>query len=349
MQTGCRLHAGARSGSRTSSSFPTIDVRRRRARTRPTGIFTTGELPRCASTAQLTDARELYAVLTGRVNVDRRRAAARTRPRPVRVPRSRRAARAAARLRLLRRRHVAVAAEHDPQPRPALRAAAAVLPAEQQLLEGDDRGRVRTSRACAVTAAATCSSPASAGRSPRVPCSTTRAKAPTTPTATTSRRTSASRGRSGGMADSSGSILGRAEGDSVLRAGYTLGYNRPGMSDFTGTIDDNPGISQTGEPQPHNRQPRHPGLDPLPQPGDLGPPADLPLDARLSDDRRRHRRHHDVRPEPPGAVLADVDGRLAAQADQRHGHRGALRRHALAPAAGRPTTTTRSTSSRTAS
>jgi hypothetical protein len=42
-----------------------------------------------------------------------------------------------------------------------------------------------------------------------------------------------------------GSVFGRNEADSVLRAGYTLGYNRPGTSDFTGTIDDNPGISQS--------------------------------------------------------------------------------------------------------
>jgi hypothetical protein len=49
----------------------------------------------------------------------------------------------------------------------------------------------------------------------------------------------------GGQGGILGSILGRSEGDSVIRAGYTLGYNRPGTADFTGTIDDNPGISQT--------------------------------------------------------------------------------------------------------
>ncbi|MGH9345861.1 MAG: carboxypeptidase regulatory-like domain-containing protein [Vicinamibacterales bacterium] len=36
-------------------------------------------------------------------------------------------------------------------------------------------------------------------------------------------------------------VLG-AEGDSVLRAGFSVGYSRPGMSDFTGGIDDNPGL-----------------------------------------------------------------------------------------------------------
>jgi hypothetical protein len=40
-----------------------------------------------------------------------------------------------------------------------------------------------------------------------------------------------------------GAILGRQESDSVLRGGYTLGYNRPGTSDFTGAIAANPGVS----------------------------------------------------------------------------------------------------------
>ena len=73
-----------------------------------------------------------------------------------------------------------------------------------------------------------------------------------------------------------GGIFGRNEGDSVLRAGYTLGYNRPGMSDFTGTIDDNPGISQSAD--------RNHSLGNLGEPGtilfrnrsDLGAPDDLP-------------------------------------------------------------------------
>jgi hypothetical protein len=42
-----------------------------------------------------------------------------------------------------------------------------------------------------------------------------------------------------------GRLLGSESGDSVLRGGYALAYNRPGMSDFTGAIDDNPGISLT--------------------------------------------------------------------------------------------------------
>lgn len=40
-------------------------------------------------------------------------------------------------------------------------------------------------------------------------------------------------------------IFGAEEGDSVIRAGFSVGYNRPGMSDFTGGIDDNPGLQQS--------------------------------------------------------------------------------------------------------
>jgi hypothetical protein len=76
----------------------------------------------------------------------------------------------------------------------------------------------------------------------------------------------------GGKAGLLGNVFGRNEADSVLRAGYTLGYNRPGTSDFTGTIDDNPGISQTAN--------RNHTLGNLGTPGtillrssDLGPPA----------------------------------------------------------------------------
>jgi hypothetical protein len=77
----------------------------------------------------------------------------------------------------------------------------------------------------------------------------------------------------GGREGLAGRILGGSEGDSVLRAGYTLGYNRPGTSDFTNTIDNNPGISQTAN--------RNHGLNNLGDPGtilfrnraDLGPPA----------------------------------------------------------------------------
>jgi hypothetical protein len=68
-----------------------------------------------------------------------------------------------------------------------------------------------------------------------------------------------------------GSVFGSEEGDSVLRAGYTLGYNRPGMSDFTGAIDDNPGIAQTHSRNHTLGNLGTPGTIFFRNPGDLGP------------------------------------------------------------------------------
>ena len=65
----------------------------------------------------------------------------------------------------------------------------------------------------------------------------------------------------------------------MLRAGYTLGFNRPGMSDFTGSIDDNPGISQTADRNHALGNLGTPGSILFRNRGDLGPPA-VPDDAR---------------------------------------------------------------------
>ena len=40
-----------------------------------------------------------------------------------------------------------------------------------------------------------------------------------------------------------GRLLGSQDGDSVFRAGYSLAYNRPGMSDFSDVFGTNPGIT----------------------------------------------------------------------------------------------------------
>ena len=74
-----------------------------------------------------------------------------------------------------------------------------------------------------------------------------------------------------------GGIVGRAEGDSVLRAGYTLGYNRPGTSDFTGTIDDNPGISQVANRNHTLGNLGTAGSVLFRDASSLGPPSDLPV------------------------------------------------------------------------
>ena len=73
-----------------------------------------------------------------------------------------------------------------------------------------------------------------------------------------------------------GLIAGRNEGDSVVRAGYTLGYNRPGTSDFTGSIDDNPGVSQTANRNHTLANLGTPGSILFRNRADLGPPPNLP-------------------------------------------------------------------------
>ena len=132
-------------------------------------------------------------------------------------------------------------------------------------------------------------------------------------------------------------------------AGYTLAYNRPGMSDFTGAIDDNPGISQTANRNHALGNLGTPGIDPAAQPRRPRPAAASPTtrvypmtDVVTGDIT-------DLRPEPAGAVLADVDGRLAAQARPATSRSKRATSARARSRAGRPTTTTRSTSSRTAS
>jgi hypothetical protein len=63
-------------------------------------------------------------------------------------------------------------------------------------------------------------------------------------------------------------------GDTVLRAGFARAFNRPGMSDFTGRLDDNPGIAITT-----NRSESNDNFGPFPvllRNGDLSP-AEFPL------------------------------------------------------------------------
>ena len=72
------------------------------------------------------------------------------------------------------------------------------------------------------------------------------------------------------------SILGRETGDSVLRAGFSMGYNRPGTSDFTGAIANNPGVSLSAN--------RNHALNNLGSPGSIflrngvAPPPNMPTE-----------------------------------------------------------------------
>jgi hypothetical protein len=69
-----------------------------------------------------------------------------------------------------------------------------------------------------------------------------------------------------------GSLLG-ADGDSVFRAGYSLAYSRNGTSDFSGAMDDNPGIALTADRNQSLGNLGTPGSILLRNRADLGPPA----------------------------------------------------------------------------
>src|SRR5690606_12694771 len=58
--------------------------------------------------------------------------------------------------------------------------------------------------------------------------------------------------------------------------GYSLGYNRPGMSDFTGAVAANPGVTLTANRNHTIGNLGTPGSILFRNRGDLGPPADLP-------------------------------------------------------------------------
>ncbi len=135
----------------------------------------------------------------------------------------------------------------------------------------------------------------------------------------------------------------------MLRAGYSMGYNRPGMSDFTGAIDDNPGISLTANRSHALNNLGTPGSILLRNRGDLGPPPNFPLvrNYPLTDVITG-----DVTIFEPGLQVPYAMTWTAGwqrKIAQRHGGRGALRRHAVPAVVAESTTTTRSTSSRTTS
>ena len=166
---------------------------------------------------------------------------------------------------------------------------------------------------------------------------------PIRPTATTSRRASASPGRSAATPARAhhGPRPGRQRAARWLHAGLRAARN----GRFRDSDRRQSRHLPDREPQPQPRQPGHPGHDPLAQPCEPRTTA-VRHDSRLPDDGRRHRRHHDLPTRPAGAVLPDVDRGLAAQAHRRPRlevrYVGTRRSRA-----GRPTTTTRSTSSRT--
>ena len=127
-----------------------------------------------------------------------------------------------------------------------------------------------------------------------------------------------------------GSILGPQQGDSVLRGGYTLAYDRPGMSDFATAIDDNPGISQTANRNFTLGNLGTPGTVLLRNPAELGPPS-LPATTRvypMTDVVTGDIMTFDQNLQVP--VLSDLDRRMAEKDHRRHRGRSALCRHQVA-------------------
>ncbi len=71
-------------------------------------------------------------------------------------------------------------------------------------------------------------------------------------------------------------LLGSESGDSVLRGGFSMGYNRPGTSDFTGAIAANPGVSLSANRSAALGNLGAPGTIFLRNTADVGPPPNMP-------------------------------------------------------------------------
>ncbi len=117
-------------------------------------------------------------------------------------------------------------------------------------------------------------------------------------------------------------LRGSEEGDVVVRGGWAMAYQRPGMSDFTGVFGANQGIQATLQtdqttttlPILLRNNPTLPGARRCTLPS---------TPASITNTRQR------LRPEHPAALHAVVVGRLAAQGHARLGDRVALcRQHA---------------------
>ena len=155
------------------------------------------------------------------------------------------------------------------------------------------------------------------------------ARAATTPTGTTSRRTSALRGGRASRAAGCATLLGDPE-QATMRGGYSEAFERQGIGGFTGIYGPNPGstLSLTRNASTGIVGPARPGrcccarpdrLYPAPFPGN----ADVP-DSDPAEPRRQHQR---LPSRHRGGVGAIVDRGLQRALDQGHGARSALRRH----------------------
>ena len=107
-----------------------------------------------------------------------------------------------------------------------------------------------------------------------------------------------------------------------------------------------------GQPEHDARQPGPGRARPAgaaPRHGAGSAPPSFPLDAAVSVHRRRHRRRERVRSAAADAVYADVDGQPRTQGRRATSASTCATSAPATSRAGRPTTSTRSTSSRTGS
>ena len=253
-------------------------------------MFNTANFPGASST-DLTNASNLYTVLTGRVSVHH--AATRESARTARPTTS--SARACRRAACGRSGLFAAGLAGAWKPNltvnagAALRSAAAVLRAEQQLLDADHRRPVRhhgPGGDLVVGSIVTGTrQPVQAGRArrarrPRTRCSR-RTRRPTTPTGTTSRRASARPGRPAPTSGFLHTILG-APGDSVIRGGYNIVLPARRHERLHRGLRQQPGHPDRRHAEHDERQPRD-AAGAVRGAATWAPPS-IPPDARVSDD-----------------------------------------------------------------
>ena len=114
-------------------------------------------------------------------------------------------------------------------------------------------------------------------------------------------------------------LRGSEEGDVVVRGGWAMAFQRPGMSDFTGVFGDNQGIQATLQADQNDQHAADPAAQ---QSGAARRPDGIAARGAGVD----HHPWQRLRSEHPDALHAVVVGRLAAQGHERLRDRVPLRR-----------------------
>ena len=112
-------------------------------------------------------------------------------------------------------------------------------------------------------------------------------------------------------------LRGSEEGDVVVRGGWAMAFQRPGLSDFTGVFGDNQGIAGVAAARSDQRHAADSAAQYADAAGGAGGDA-------AGGTRVDHHARQRLRPGHPAAVHPVVVGGLAAQGVARLGDRGAL-------------------------